>query len=110
MNTQLKLNKKEELICKIKALPDTDVYLLKIFISGMEAERSIKRNCENKKVQAVRKEYVVRYISKLFVMLLGKKRQYFTTAIQHKKNIYVVTVEKYHPVKEFLQRCENIKK
>lgn len=52
----------------------------------------------------------IRLISKLFVLILGKKRRYFTTATQYKDNVYVVTVEKYHPIDELLQHIESIKK
>ena len=40
-----KLDKKEELICKIKKLSDSDIRVLKVFIAGMEAERIVKE-CE----------------------------------------------------------------
>ena len=40
-----KLDKKEELICKIKKLSDSDIRVLKVFIAGMEAERTVKE-CE----------------------------------------------------------------
>ena len=40
-----KLDKKEELICKIKKLSASDIHMLKIFIAGMEAERTVKK-CE----------------------------------------------------------------
>ncbi len=42
---ETKLDKKEELICKVKKLSDSDVRILKVFIAGMEAERTIKE-CE----------------------------------------------------------------
>ena len=40
MNT--KLDKKEELICKIKKLSASDIRMLKVFMAGMEAERTVK--------------------------------------------------------------------
>lgn len=52
----------------------------------------------------------IRLISKLFVLILGKKRRHFTTATQYKDDVYVVTVEKYHPIDELLQHIESIKK
>ena len=46
MNTPL--DKKEELICKIKLLSASDVNMLKIFMAGMEAERIVKESNEKK--------------------------------------------------------------
>ena len=43
MNT--KLDKKDELICKIKKLSTSDIRMLKVFMAGMEAERTVKE-CE----------------------------------------------------------------
>jgi len=43
MSTEL--DKKEDLICKIKELSATDVQLVKVFIAGMDAERSV-RECD----------------------------------------------------------------
>lgn len=40
-----KLDKKEELICKIKKLSASDIRMLKVFMAGMEAERTVKE-CE----------------------------------------------------------------
>lgn len=39
------LDKKEELICKIKKLSAFEIYMLKSFMAGMEAEQSVK-NCD----------------------------------------------------------------
>lgn len=36
-----KLDKKEELICKIKKMSASDIRMLKVFMAGMEAERTI---------------------------------------------------------------------
>lgn len=44
MNT--KLDKKEELICKIIKMPASDIRMVRVFIAGMEAERT-SRKCEN---------------------------------------------------------------
>ena len=37
-----KLDKKDELICKIKKLSASDIRMLKVFLAGMEAERTVK--------------------------------------------------------------------
>ena len=39
-----KLDKKEELICKIKRLSASDIRMLKSFLAGMEAEHIIEKN------------------------------------------------------------------
>lgn len=41
MNT--KLDKKEELIDKIKKLSASDVHMVRVFVAGMEAERTVSR-------------------------------------------------------------------
>lgn len=38
------LDKKEELICKIKNLSDSDLRMVKVFMAGMEAERTVKES------------------------------------------------------------------
>lgn len=40
---------------------------------------------------------------KIYVKLIGRRREYYSTAIEYKGSAYVITVEKYHTKEDFIQ-------
>lgn len=42
-------------------------------------------------------------LTKIYVKLIGRRREYYSTAIEYKGSAYVITVEKYHAKEDFIQ-------
>ena len=42
-------------------------------------------------------------LTKIYVKLIGRRREYYSTAIEYKGSAYVITVEKYHTKEDFIQ-------
>lgn len=46
-------------------------------------------------------------LTKIYVKLIGRRREYYSTAIEYKGSAYVITVEKYIPNKDFVESLTN---
>lgn len=49
------------------------------------------------------KNLLTNILAKIYVMLIGKEREYHTTVSAYKGKAYVITVEEYHSTEEFIQ-------
>lgn len=52
-------------------------------------------------------EKVKSLLTKLYIRLLRKDKEYYSTAIKYKGSVYVITVEKYIPNKDFVESLTN---
>ena len=52
-------------------------------------------------------EKVKSLLTKLYIRLLRRDKEYYSTAIKYKESVYVITVEKYIPNKDFVESLTN---